>query len=170
MAVWQYEVLLLPKSAFVNVFPQIPARLEDRDLEEFDWWDSVLPPSDFADVLGRILPASDTWSNDVQIWGLQDGNRIQVVNEQGQVIKITAFVDVRDLDMAFVNDLVNFALHCNCLFLLKDLTLIEPNPYELVSKNEDSSAFQFVRNPERFMEQLRRREELNFKQRKRHKR
>jgi hypothetical protein len=168
MAVWQYEVLLLPKSALVKVFPQIPARLEDRDLEEFDWWDSVSPPSEYADVLGRILPASDTWNKDVQIWGLQDGNRIQVVNEQGHVVEISAFVDVRDLDMAFVNDLAEFALHCNCLILLKDLTLIEPNPYELVSRIEYSPAFQFVRNPERFMEQLRQRAERSFKLKKGH--
>lgn len=154
MAVWQYEMLLLPKAVVTKKFAGIPLRLDCRDLEESEWWSNESLPSDYAETLGQLLRVSDSWSQDVQIWGEQDGNRFQVVKQHGQVVEMAAFINVRRLDMRFIEDVVAFAVHCNCMILLDDMTLLEPNPCELLSRIEGSKSAYFVNNPEGFLERL----------------
>lgn len=157
MAVWQYEMLLLPKEAVTKHFAGIPPCLDCRDLEGSEWWSDKSSPSDYVETLGRFLRLSESWSRDVQVWGEQDGNRFQVVKQHGKVVEMAAFIDIRRLDMRFVESVVAFAVHCNCLILLEDMTLLEPNACELLSRIKGSKSAHFVNNPEGFLERLKQR-------------
>jgi hypothetical protein len=155
MAAWQYEILMLPKAALAKVFHDIPTRLDNHGSEEFDWWNQESPLSDYAEALDRLLPGLKSWSQEIQIWGVQDKNRVQIVRQQEYVVEMSAFIDVRDLDMNFVEGLVGFAEQYKLMLLMDDMTLLEPNLYKLLLKIKGSAVMQFVKNPEGFIELLR---------------
>lgn len=128
MAVWQATFQLVPTRGF---------------------------PAEYRELLDAIVPRIRSWSRDVEWWGSEDGNRIDVLLERGWPTEGLIRVDLRELDIGFIDDVLRFAASVGFNLLDEDGHQIEPALGEFMLALRGSRAFRFVENPVRYMNRLR---------------
>jgi hypothetical protein len=159
MAVWQFTLYLLPRSELRRLFRAMPEVLQRTEFESTEWWQQQQPPRDYEAILDSFLPRVARWSPMLKGWGRDDGDHVDVRVERDRVTEIWARVDVRTLDARFVEHLVRFATHCDCIFLAaEELRLLEPELGVVLNHIEGSRASRFVRSPEAYFNDRKRAE------------
>src|SRR4029079_639518 len=96
MAVWQLEFSIVPRRALAT-----KERVQIADLLNTDWWSSEHLPPGYAQHIGAIAPAGSSWTAELQTWGREDENRVDVWFKNGKAVRMVARVDVRRLDARF---------------------------------------------------------------------
>jgi hypothetical protein len=157
MAAWQFDLVLIPRASLAGRLKDGEDRFESSVFEALDWWVGFTLPPDYQRRLEAILPWSVPWDPEWKVFGVEDGNRIDVLTEAGQVKEVRARIDARDLDADFVERLIEFADYCACVFVTPELRVIEPDLHAIWVELELSPASSFIRDPSRFLERLGRR-------------
>lgn len=150
MAIWQFDLHLVPRSRVIGVYSSLPKEIERDVFDSTEWWENYKPPSNFEELITSFLPANTSWIIDTKTWGEEDSHRVDVMYQDEEVSEIYVRIDVRKLHQSFVGNIVNLARDCDCLVLTQDKRLLEPHIDKLTFEIERSSAFQFVENPEVF--------------------
>jgi hypothetical protein len=102
-----------------------------------------------------VLPSAPSWSPDVEIWGTDDGNRIDLLLDGARVAEVYLRVDVRQLPNAFLNSVVKLAQRFDCLWVTADdMQVLEPGVRALAATIQNSEAARFVADPELFLDEL----------------
>src|SRR4051812_37639013 len=96
MALWQYDLYLIPHASVNAHFDHFPHEVTDEQAKQLRWDAAPQTPSDYANRLASFLPPAPSWHPDVAIWGQDLGHRIDVTTHQGQVTTIFARWDARD--------------------------------------------------------------------------
>lgn len=155
MAVWQFDVKLIPEGAVVAVCGCVPERVQ-TEAHGTEWWDETDPPEDFADrltiLLGPSAPAD--WSSELRIWGQMPGDRVDVFYVDGKICDIRARIDVREPDTRFVEGMVALADHCECVFVTKESAIIQAGLSDLCAAIAASSSARFTADPYGYLRSL----------------
>jgi hypothetical protein len=112
-----------------------------------DWWSAETLPSGYSQQLAAIAPASSSSATELQTWGAQDGNRIDVWSEKGKPIRMTARVDVRRLDAKFGAMLLQFARIADAVLIRRDGLVVEPTVGAFGAALRSSQAWQYASDP-----------------------
>jgi hypothetical protein len=158
MAVWQFDALLLPEETLKRRYGSIPIAIPSADIDASDWWQGTSPPADLAERLSSFLPQASTWSRNIQSWGQEDGDRIDVVWANEGVAEIFLRVDVRRISYALL-DKVSRLARANRWVLWVDGHVLRPSPGQVLRAIHRSDAFRFVQDPETFLLALERTKE-----------
>lgn len=152
MAVWQIVLDLIPASS-AHIAGVAAARMRREQLDE------IRPGFSDADAevlftrLGTLLPEKKSWSTSLRIWGDEKTDDFQV-GFDGQVIEDIQFrLDVADLSLPLVGGICELARHFDCLLATRDGAIVQPNREAVVRTIMQSRAMQFVRDPQRFLEE-----------------
>lgn len=105
--------------------------------------------------LDAVAPRAPSWSNEIQIWGTEDGNRIDIYLENGAPHDGLLRVDLRDPDPAFIRGTLAFLTASGCALESEDGRSVEPNAGEFLLALRGSRAFRFVEDPGRYLNRLR---------------
>jgi hypothetical protein len=146
MAVWQVDFAIVPRRALATK-PRVPI----PDLIEADWWGSEQLPSGYARHLGAIAPAGSSWTAEVQTWGAEGGNRVDVWFKNGKPVRMIARVDVRRLDAKFGAMLLQFARTAGAVLLRRDGLVVEPLVGAFGVALRTSAAWQYATDPAAFL-------------------
>jgi hypothetical protein len=114
-----------------------------------DWWSKEQLPAAYTQALAAIAPAG-TSRAELQRWGDEDGNRVDVWFENGKATRITARVDVRRLDAKFGAMLLQFARVANALLVRRDGLVVEPLVGAFGAALRTSDAWQYAKDPAAF--------------------
>jgi hypothetical protein len=150
MAVWQVDFVIVPRRAFAR-----NPRLSVQELLDTDWWSAERLPDEFSQRLTAIAPAGKSSTPELQTWGQEDGNRIDVWFENGRATSMTARVDVRRLDAKFGAMLLQFARVANAVLVRSDGLVVEPLVGAFGAALRSSPAWQYVSDPAAFLSSLR---------------
>lgn len=142
MAVWQVEFAVIPRHAFAGT-----GRMPLLQLLETKWWSAQHLPTGHERQLGAIAPFGTASSSEVQTWGEEDGNRIDLWLENGKPARMTARVDVRRLDATFGAKLLQFARTADALLVRGDGLVIEPTPGAFGAALRSSEAWKYTQDP-----------------------
>jgi len=142
MAVWQVDFAIVPKRALAAK-PRVPI----SGLIEADWWSSERLPSEYTRHLSAIGPAGSSSTNELQTWGKEDGNRVDVWFENGKPIRMIARVDVRRLDAKFGAMLLQFVRTADAVLLRADGLVVEPLVGAFGAALRTSAAWQYATDP-----------------------
>ena len=142
MAVWQVEFAIVPRRALVAQPPVAVPQLMDTD-----WWSVERLPSGYSQQLAAIAPPASSRATELQTWGEQDGNRIDVWSENGKPIRLTARVDVRRLDARFGAMLLRFAQIANAVLIRRDGLVVEPIVGAFGAALRSSKAWPYASDP-----------------------
>lgn len=142
MAVWQVEFAVVPRRALTRT-PRVPA----SQVLDTDWWSSERLPSGYAQQLAAIARAGSSEKAEVQTWGEEDGNRVDVWFEDGRAARMIARVDVRRLDAKFGAMLLQFARIADAVFVRRDGLVVEPLVGAFGAALRTSSAWQHATDP-----------------------
>jgi hypothetical protein len=100
---------------------------DSATLEEMDWWEGTTLPPAYARRLEAILPWSMPSAAGWKVFGEEDGNRIDVIEERNRVVEVCARIDARNMDLEFLDRLVRFVDECGCVFLTSEGRILEPH-------------------------------------------
>jgi hypothetical protein len=142
MAVWQVDFAIVPRRALATT-PRVPlSQILDKD-----WWTDERLPSGYSQHLAAIAPAGSSWTTDLQTWGQQDGNRVDVWFDNGRAARMIARVDVQHLDAKFGAMLLRFARIADAVLVRSDGLVIEPQVGAFGAALRTSAAWRYATDP-----------------------
>jgi hypothetical protein len=153
MAAWQFDMYLLPRASLASRGLHGGAIPEEL-FNNANWWQRFELQSDYQAQFSAMLPWSMPWSPEVQTWGFDGGNRIDVLLEGERPIEMRARLDVREPDLEFLRGLIAFAQANHLLFVTPDMRVIEPDFGHVWSAIASSGAMLFVRDPEAWLNRI----------------
>jgi hypothetical protein len=142
MAIWQVDFAIVPRRALATK-PPVPL----SQVLDTDWWSNERLPDGYSRELAAIAPAGSSRASDLQSWGEQDGNRIDVWFENGKAARMVARVDVRRLDARFGAMLLQFARVADAVLVRGDGLIVEPLVGAFGSALRTSTAWQYATDP-----------------------
>ena len=112
-------------------------------------------PADYRTQLDRLAPRTPSWTPDLEWWGREDGDRVDIWSERGRPVEGLVRVDLRTPDATFVAGVIAFAAAAGFRLRSLDGVELEPSPGEVALALRGSRAFRFVEDPERYLNRLR---------------
>jgi hypothetical protein len=110
--------------------------------------------SDYQARLDAIAPRGRSWSREIETWGPEDGNRLDVHLRAGTPIDGLLRLDMRTWDPSFTSGVLDLLKEQR--FGLEDAAgrWVEPVLGEVALAARGSAAFRFVEDPEGFLRRL----------------
>ena len=142
MAAWQVEFSVVPRRALASVGAAALHSSADAN-----WWAAESLPSDYQGKLAAVASPASSSSADVQSWGPEDGNRLDVWLVAGRATKVSARVDVRKLDAKFGAMLLQFARTADAVLVRSDGLVVEPLVGAFAASLRGSPAWRFANDP-----------------------
>lgn len=142
MAVWQVEFAIVPRRVLA-----VSTRVALSQLLDNDWWGTERLPVGYAQQLAAIAPLGSSGAAELQTWGEEDGNRIDVWFENGKPARMTARVDVRRLDARFGAMLLQFARVADAVLVRRDGLVLEPLVGAFGAALRSSPAWKYATDP-----------------------
>ena len=142
MADWQVEFSIIPRRALAAGGAAALGSSADASP-----WDAASLPADYRGKLTAFASPAAAASADVQSWGPDDGNRIDVSYVDGRATRVTARVDVRRLDAKFGAMLLQFARTADAVLVRKDGLVVEPLVGAFAASLRSSAAWRFANDP-----------------------
>lgn len=160
MAIWQFEISILPESGLKHVCGEIPAVLREycavsleTDFEElpkhnywegFDIFQDVLPEAKV--ILGNEYSRT---ADEVKL-GSRDGNRfILWAND------VVFDFDLREPDLEVLESVLRLARKLNCKLVVgNEGNVIDPDMLCILEAVKKSNAYKFVKNPKQWLTQI----------------
>ena len=146
MAVWQVEFAIVPRRAI-----EAGSRVPLPRVMDTDWWSTERLPSDYTRHLAAVAPSASTGAAELQTWGEEDGNRVDVWSVNGKAARMTARVDVRRLDARFGAMLLQFARVANAVLVRRDGLVVEPVVGAFGAALRSSQAWRYASDPAAFL-------------------
>jgi hypothetical protein len=146
MAAWQVDFAIVPRRALAAV-PDV----RSSNPTDADWWTDRSLPSGYAQQIATIAAPASSGARDLQTWGQEDGNRIDVWSEKGRVARVTARVDVRRLDSKFGAMLLQFTRTADAVLIRSDGLVVEPLVGAFAAALRNSDAWRFSNDPAAYL-------------------
>ena len=145
MAVWQVDFSVVPRRSLAA------ALVQPREAMDGDWWTSAPLPADLKGTLAVVAPPASSWDADLQRWGKEDGNCVDVWSVRGRVARISARVDVRRLDAKFGAMLLHFVRIADAVLVRRDGLVVAPDVGAFAAGLRSSDAWRFANDPAEFL-------------------
>jgi hypothetical protein len=156
MAIWQHELLLIPRERVIRALGSPEAQMSAEQWVGIDWWSDHQPPSEFQSRIAAILPAYESWSPGILMWGSEDSDRIHVCLDDARqrVEEVSIRLDLRHPYQQFAHAIADLAHHANCVFAGWPHHTFEPSFDRLMTEVARSESGRFVRAPREYLEDL----------------
>lgn len=154
MATWQFDLHALPSGAVARIYPSTPLMIPRADMDSQVWWKGVATPVNLRTDLAKLLPPLKSWNSNLEQWGHEDGNRVDVMWDSGAIADVFVRVDVRNLSHVFLVKLLELARKNDWLLRTQDERVFRPSLTRLLSAIHKSDAFRFVEDPRAFLDAL----------------
>ena len=112
-------------------------------------------PSDFRERLGRIAPPLRSWDDQLEMWGSEDGDRIDVWVEDGQPAEARVRFDLRTPSETFWLAVTQFTAVADTSLTNEAGVEVPPRLADLTAALEGSRAARFIEDPARYFNRLR---------------
>jgi hypothetical protein len=143
MAAWQVSFHVIPRLPVSDFSPMA--------LEKTEWWAAADFPSDYHRRLAEVAPATPSEGSNLETWGPEDGNRVDVWSEGGRVRRVKVQVDVRRLDSKFGAALLTFVRAADAVLIRGDGLIVAPTIGAYAGALRTSLAWRFASDPTPFV-------------------
>ena len=139
---WQVEFSIIPRRALaIGGVAALPPSTDASP------WSAASLPAGYQGKLAAFATPASSSNADVQSWGPEDGNRLDVWLGDGRATKVTARVDVRRLDAKFGAMLLQFARTADAVLVRSDGLVVEPLVGAFAASLRSSAAWRFANDP-----------------------
>ena len=149
MADWQVGFHLAPRNLVTARSDLTPTEFANNE-----FWSEAAFPVDYRQRLAQVAPPMHSRSAELEVWGLEDGNRVDVWSEGGRVRRVKVRVDVRRLDSKFGAALLTFVRAAGAVLIRSDGLIVEPTIGAYSGALRSSAAWQFASDPTDFVIKL----------------
>ncbi len=159
MAIYQYNIELIPRQSIIEEFRLIPNEIiiTDESIINLWWRERKLP---YYKIETNIYSFSKQieWSknsNDLKQFGDNESNDISIELTKDSIIeRFSCRFDLRELNRQYINNIFNLAIQLDCLIADIKGNLFEPTMSNLLDNIKLSNSLLFVTNPNEFFNQL----------------
>lgn len=148
MAVWQFEIHLLPTDGLSLLLKDEVGRTDESSCAEPQLVASMMA------WLDTWLPRLPSWSDEIVTWGEESGHRIRMVLQKNKCVELSARIDVRQSVRVFVDGLVYLANECSAQWVTTDGNRLDTTRHAFTTAISESPAARFLKNPNGFLEEL----------------
>ncbi|MGL1934443.1 MAG: hypothetical protein OCD01_05465 [Fibrobacterales bacterium] len=126
---------------------------DDNKCDTYEAWELNQPKIDFEPMISKMLPKGPSWCSDIKIWGDEKDSDIQVIREGSKIESISIRIDMRRDIKPLLVDVLDLAQELKCHLLIPDMkSCISPSLAEIKPFVRGSSAFEYCKNPDEFLE------------------
>ena len=150
MAIWQCKFFILPKSDTYDL--QYDRQYNDIKLFEDDkYWKKAKIKKEIFSEISRLLKPEKSWSNEIDQYGSENGNRLEVLFDANNIIKSVTFrIDFRSEYEAVLRGIISLC-EKNSFYIidgnLNNLKLSFNAIKEAINKSKNKEFFtELVRN------------------------
>lgn len=133
MAIWQYQIFIVPNEEINSYFPE-EINISYDDLNEINWWKYRQLTINKFDSIRALLPERKSWTDEIILFGDDNSDCVTISLEDTKIFEISARLDLRTDYRQFARILCEFAQENDCIFLTDDLRILIPD-FQLV-KND----------------------------------
>lgn len=151
MATWQFDLLLVPASAWETRRITPASALSDGTAEMWAKHD----PDSMLSSLHILGPSVPCWSSSTTCWGAEEGTCLQLSLDGTLIDEVKMRIDMREPDVALLTTVLRLALDMNLVLITEDGDVLPPDLGEVLAAGERSSAGSFVRDPRAYLTALR---------------
>jgi|GEM_PF-6202216 len=153
MAVWQWDLWLVPRVKVFEYFPNIPEYVDLEWFESIDWWVDV-SQAELRAFFNEVLPYQPEQATPIsERWGLPDETCIRLMIEEEKITDVSVRIDARNIETNFLRSLIDFAKTNGYIFFtLESNRFVEPEKKCFSDELNRSRAMRFVKNPLKFFE------------------
>ena len=149
MAAWQIEFYVVPRRAVASQGPVIASNLPTTG-----WWTTDTLPADYRDRLSAAAAVARSPSAEIETWGSEDGNRIDVRSKDGRATAVMVRVDARKLDSKFGAALLQFVRTADAVLIRSDGLVVEPKIANYAAALRSSAAWKASGDPSAFLRRV----------------
>lgn len=143
MAPWHVDFHIVPTAALGRA-----AGAPTRDvLATTQWWHGTRAPVDLHAQLDAVAPGRAAAGPDIERWGSEQGNHVDVRSADGEVRTIVARVDVRRLDARFAAALLGFVRSAGATLVRRDGSVVGPTIGAFAAALRGSTAWSHANDP-----------------------
>lgn len=155
MAAWQFIIVLVPRDWAVEADFDSSCLYESDGYETEITWKNRQPTTNFKDLLSKILPPSESWSDTLLCWGNEKENDIQVGYENSSVKDIQIRLALHTQFRPLIGKLIEVVNELNCVLFFPELRLISnATEMKLMESIQMSHAARFVTDPRKYLDDL----------------
>jgi hypothetical protein len=152
MAAWQFVLVLVPKTWLSVSGNRVDALFSEEGWDTNEAWRAHQPQIDFEALFSSLLPAAESWSAEIKIWGDLEHTDVQVSYANGLVESIQIRIDVRENPVPLRTKVFEIANTLDCvLVVLQEKAVIEPNIFALSAAILRSRAARYVQDPKGYL-------------------
>ena len=150
MAIWQCEFFILPKSDTYDL--QYDRQYGSIKLFEDDkYWKKAKNKKEIFSEISRLLKPEKSWSNEIDLYGNENGNRLEVLFDANNIIESVTFrIDFRSEYKAVLRGIISLCEKNGFCIIdgsLKNLKLSFSAIKETINKSKNKEFFtELVRN------------------------
>ena len=183
MAIWQFQMVIIPRKGILEKFGKIPESLEidyeertehyylkkegliEED-DEFkdaltqDWWSSTkLQPIEIVHQIDKKVKRANYGRDTFVNWkfnnGKVDNDASMSINEKtGQIEEIRFRGDLREEKLKFLKEMIAMAEKYDWLLMDMKGNLVQPKFNEVAKLIKISNSFKFLKDPLKFLTDL----------------
>ncbi|HUP24214.1 MAG TPA: hypothetical protein VNB06_14880 [Thermoanaerobaculia bacterium] len=113
-----------------------------------------LPP-DYRQRLGEVLGRGHGWGTDLELWGTDDGDRIDVLTSASEPPEVLARFDLRDWKPQLYERFLTFVRGVGaCIQEAETGVAVPPTTEDFTRALRESRAGRFVQDPEAYLRSL----------------
>lgn len=155
MAVWQFDLQLMPNQIVSHAQGYIDSPITDDGLDTTNWWLSNQPNDDYRQIIASVFAPLDSWCPEILRWGDEDHVLVEAFLTDERLEGIGIRVDVRNMDRESIAKMTQVVAKLNCsLFVMETQQIVAPNAESFMPHLAKSSAMEFVRDPKGFIERV----------------
>ena len=156
MAIWQFELLLIPEERAVCELGSCDLQMTPEKWETTDWWSQHQPPVTFQARIAALLPVSLSWSPKILMWGSGWSDQIHVCLDDAheQTEEVSIRIDLSRPCQQFARAICDLAQHSGCVLVAWPCRIFPPAFERLMTEISASGAAHYVRAPREYLEGL----------------
>jgi hypothetical protein len=154
MATWQFDLHCFPRDLLQRYSSNVsvPIYFDIDDVTEFAL--ETTKTGLIYEAFDELLPRAKSWSKEIDIWGTDEGNRIDVHRQGASITSIFVRIDARHINHTFLMKFLEKCKNFNWLLVTQDKLVLSPSMIKLLEAIKKSHAFAFVSDPEEFLKNL----------------
>ncbi|NER80854.1 MAG: hypothetical protein F6K42_15050 [Leptolyngbya sp. SIO1D8] len=155
MAIWQFDLELIPSSVVVNAPDRINSAITDNGLDTKHWWIVNQPDNSYADMIAGAFPLLDSWSLEILRWGNEDDVLIEAFVTDGQLEGISVRLDARNTNRESIAKIIKLVNELDCyVCLIETREIVIPDIESLLLYLVKSKAAEFACSSMKFIKLL----------------
>lgn len=149
MATWQYDLNLISSSDINN------NEINEDTFDNLKGWNKDSVYQKIINLLSRDMKQSESWSEDVDIWGEEDKTCFKLFFDSGNITEINIRIDLRATQKRYVvNNIIELCEILDAKIVNSELNIIPLNKNDIIKDIKESGAYKFVSNPMEFLDSL----------------